>query len=56
MRADVTRVVIHGPADALDRLALIAGDLKAAGRVQELVLQPGGDTLNVAVELAPITD
>ena len=56
MRADVTRVVIQGPADALDRLALIAGDLKAAGRVQELVLQPGGDTLDVVVELAPITD
>ncbi|MDP4689351.1 MAG: valine--tRNA ligase [Candidatus Nanopelagicales bacterium] len=52
MRADVTRVVIHGPADALNRLALIAGDLKAAGSIADLVFEESGDAIRVDVTLA----
>lgn len=56
MRADVTRAVVGGPAPALARIASIAGDLKAAGRIEDLVIEPGGDVITVAVELAPSID
>jgi valyl-tRNA synthetase len=51
MRTDVPRAVVHGPADLLDLLSLTVDDLKSAGRIAELVLEPGGDALAVDVTL-----
>jgi valyl-tRNA synthetase len=41
MRSELNRVEVSGPPDALGLLALSRDDLVAAGRVRELVLQPG---------------
>ena len=53
MRAEVERAVIAGPAESLARIATVAGDLQAAGRIAELDLQPGGDAISVDATLAP---
>jgi valyl-tRNA synthetase len=52
MRAEVARVVVTGTADRLTALELVASDVKNAGVVGELVLEPG-DAFDVAVTLAP---
>jgi valyl-tRNA synthetase len=52
MRAEVASAVIHGPADQITRLVHAADDIKAAGRVHELVLQPQDGPLSVDVVLA----
>ena len=40
MRADVPLAEALGPAEQLDRLALVAGDFRAAGRIERLDLLP----------------
>ncbi|MGI9196281.1 MAG: valine--tRNA ligase [Candidatus Nanopelagicales bacterium] len=52
MKAEVSRAVISGPADALARIDSVAGDLEAAGSIGELVLEAGGDSISVDVTLA----
>ncbi|HEX6871026.1 MAG TPA: valine--tRNA ligase, partial [Micromonosporaceae bacterium] len=42
MRAEVTSATVHGPAEALDQLALAAADLRAAGRIATLELTANG--------------
>ncbi len=53
MRADVTSATVTAPDDVIGRLATVAGDLAAAGRIEDLHLRPGGDVLEVDVTLAP---
>ena len=53
MKANVERAVISGPADAMERIRSVAGDLQAAGSIADLVVTPGGDAINVDVTLAP---
>ena len=53
MKAEVQRAVISGPAEAVARIESVAGDLKAAGSIAELVIEPGGETISVDVTLAP---
>jgi valyl-tRNA synthetase len=52
MRAPLERVVVRGPQDALDLLALARDDLVAAGRVEELVLDADPAAPELAVESA----
>ena len=52
MRADVARVVVTGPADALARVRAAADDLRGTGRIDELVLEPADGPLSATVELA----
>ncbi|MFM7597687.1 MAG: valine--tRNA ligase [Actinomycetota bacterium] len=56
MKADVERARVTGPAESLQRIADVAGDLKAAGSIAELEFAPGGDAINVDVTLAPMPD
>ena len=51
MRTDVSRAIVHGPADVLELLAQATDDLKSAGRIGELTLEPGADPLTVDVTL-----
>ena len=51
MRTDVPKAVIGGPADLLELLAGATDDLKSAGKIADLALEPGGDQLTVAVTL-----
>jgi valyl-tRNA synthetase len=51
MRTEVTRVTVRGPGDLLDTLALGAGDLKSAGRIQELVIDAGGESSTLALDV-----
>jgi valyl-tRNA synthetase len=51
MRTDVARAIVRGPADVLDVLSLAADDLKSAGRVADLALEPGGESVTVDVSL-----
>jgi valyl-tRNA synthetase len=51
MRTEVPAAVVQGPEAAVDRVRLAADDLRATGRVAELMLAPGGDTLSVEVQL-----
>jgi valyl-tRNA synthetase len=51
MRTDVPRAVVHGPGDVLDLLAQATDDLKSAGRISELTLERGTDSLSVEVTL-----
>jgi valyl-tRNA synthetase len=53
MRAEVERAVVHGPAEALDRIALAADDLRGAGRIEVLALEPGAEAISVDVVLKP---
>lgn len=41
MRAEVGVVVVRGPRDVLDRFALAEADVRAAGRIGEVVLEEG---------------
>ncbi len=52
MRVDVASAVVNGPAEALERVRLAAGDLSAAGRVADLVLEEGDAPLTVTVTLS----
>ncbi len=52
MRADVARVVLRGPAETLDRVMAAGDDLRAAGRIAELVAEPAEGPLSAIVELA----
>jgi valyl-tRNA synthetase len=51
MRTDVAIAAVSGPAAMLDRVALAADDLRAAGRIAELSLTRGDGPLDVAVTL-----
>jgi valyl-tRNA synthetase len=51
MRTDVVRAVVHADPEQLDALRAAAGDLADAGRVADLVIEPGDGTVDV--ELAP---
>jgi valyl-tRNA synthetase len=51
MRTDVAAAIVTGPQEALDRVALAAEDLRATGRVGELVFQPDGGVLTATVTL-----
>lgn len=52
MRTPVATTVVEGPAAIVDRVALAAGDLTAAGSVQDLTITATDvDQLNVAVTL-----
>ena len=52
MKADVASAVVRGPAESLDRISAVAGDLKATGSIAEMTFEPGGDTVTVDVTLA----
>jgi valyl-tRNA synthetase len=52
MRADVARVVVTGPADALAHVLAAADDLRATGRIAELVVEESPGQLAATVELA----
>ncbi|WP_405653067.1 valine--tRNA ligase [Streptomyces sp. RK9] len=49
MRAEIATVVVRGPQDVLDRFALAAADVRAAGRVGEVVLEVADGALAVEV-------
>ncbi|ARX87730.1 valine--tRNA ligase [Streptomyces alboflavus] len=49
MRAEIATVVVRGPRDVLDRFALAAADVRAAGRVGEVVLEVADGALAVEV-------
>jgi valyl-tRNA synthetase len=52
MRTDVVRAVVRAPAVDVERLRPAADDLRAAGRIAELVLEPTeGGELTVDVTL-----
>ena len=51
MRADVTLAEVSGPADQVDRVRVVADDLKAAGCVATLELTATTDPLTVTVTL-----
>jgi valyl-tRNA synthetase len=51
MRTDVAHAVVRGPADLMDVLALAADDLKSAGKIADLAVEPGGDSVTVDVTL-----
>jgi valyl-tRNA synthetase len=52
MKADVASAIVRGPAESLDRISAVAGDLKATGSIAELNFEPGGDAVTVDVTLA----
>jgi valyl-tRNA synthetase len=51
MRTDVSAATVTGPQDALDRVALVADDLRAAGRVLDLAFSPADEPLGATVHL-----
>ena len=51
MRTDVPRALVQAPNDVLELLANATDDLKSAGRIQSLVLEPGAAQLAVDVTL-----
>jgi valyl-tRNA synthetase len=51
MRTDVAVASVTGSLEALDRVALAADDLKATGRIAELLFSPVEGPLRVAVTL-----
>jgi valyl-tRNA synthetase len=51
MRTEVSTATVTGPQDALDRVALGADDLRAAGRVADLTFAPSGTQLGATVTL-----
>jgi valyl-tRNA synthetase len=52
MRTDVRQAVVRGPAETLDRVHRAADDLRAAGRIADLRLEPAAGPLTADVELA----
>jgi valyl-tRNA synthetase len=52
MRTDVRVAAVRGPVESLDRVHRAAEDLKAAGRIADLRLEPADGPLEVDVELA----
>ncbi len=52
MRADVARVVVSGPAEALAHVLAAADDLCGTGRIHELVVEESAGPLDATVELA----
>jgi valyl-tRNA synthetase len=52
MRTDVRRAVVRGHAEVLDRVHRAAEDLRAAGRIDQLLLEPIDAPLSAEVELA----
>ncbi len=51
MRTEVAAATVTGPQDALDRVSLATGDLKATGSVRELTMAPGDSALAATVTL-----
>ena len=49
MRAEVAAATVSGPPDALDRVGRAAEDLRAAGRIAELVFRTSDEQLAVSV-------
>jgi valyl-tRNA synthetase len=54
MRADVTTATVTAPAAAAARLVSAAGDIKAAGRIAELVIVDGSGSIDVQAVLAQV--
>jgi valyl-tRNA synthetase len=54
MRAEVDAATVTGPQVALDRIALAADDLRAAGRISDLRIEAGGDALDARIRLADL--
>ena len=52
MRADVARVLVTGPAAALEHVLAASDDLRATGRIAELVVEESAGPLAATVELA----
>ena len=52
-KTPVTRVTIAGPAASLDALRLAEGDLKAVGRIAEIVYAEAGELAVTDIELTP---
>jgi len=52
MREDVARVVVSGPAAALDHVLAAADDLRSTGRIAELQVEPSDRPVAATVELA----
>ena len=52
MKADVASAIVRGPAESLDRIRAVAGDLKATGSIAAMTFDPGGDAVTVDVTLA----
>ena len=52
-RAEVAVLTVTAPAALLDALSTGIADLCDAGSVRDVRLVPGGEALDVAVELAP---
>jgi hypothetical protein len=53
MKADVLEATMSAPQETIARLELIASDLKAAGRIQNLKLNSGAEFSVSDVVLAP---
>jgi hypothetical protein len=53
MKADVLSANLVAPKDLIARLELLSPDLKAAGRIAELVMVPGDELAVTEVVLAP---
>jgi valyl-tRNA synthetase len=51
MRTEVSAATVTGPQDALDRVALVADDLRAVGRVTDLTFTPDEAPLGATVTL-----
>lgn len=51
MRADVTKAVVSGSREALDRYALVDADVRAAGRIGAVALREDAGPLAVSVSL-----
>jgi valyl-tRNA synthetase len=51
MRTEVSAATVTGPQDALDRVALVGDDLRAAGRVADLTFAPDLTPLGATVTL-----
>ncbi len=54
MRADVSEAVVSAPAAQAERIRLAADDIKAAGRIGELVVADGPGPLDIRVTLAQV--
>ncbi len=52
MRADVETAVVRGPQAVLERIGAAADDLRSAGRIRTLGLEPGDEVLTVDARLA----
>ncbi|HEX2362759.1 MAG TPA: hypothetical protein VHI11_11860, partial [Jiangellaceae bacterium] len=50
MRAELDRVIVTGPPDVVDLVALGRDDLRSAGRIRELVLEADASVEELTVQ------